>query len=80
MEMPSAKEHAKSKIEVSREFYHRVCDKIIKSKSGRITHYCSGVTCSPQEKDLAIRLLREKGYKITFGFNSHGTEYIIVEW
>ena len=75
MEMPSAKEHAKSKIEVSREFYHKVCDKILRSKSGRIMHMCSSRITSPQQKELAIRLLREKGYKI-----SYGTEYMIVEW
>lgn len=80
MEMLSAKEHAKSKREVSRGFYHKVCDKILRSKSGRITQMCSGVSCSPQQKELAIRLLREKGYKISFGYNSHGVQYMIVEW
>jgi hypothetical protein len=78
--MPSAKEHAKSKREVSREFYHKVCDKILRSKGGRITHMCGGVSCSPQQKKLAIRLLREKGYEISFNYNSYGVEYMIVEW
>ena len=78
--MPSAKEHAKSKIGVSRKFYKEVCVKILRNKSGRITQMCGGVTCSIQEKELAIRLLRELGYEISFDLNSHGVEYMIVEW
>ena len=80
MEMPTAKEHAKNKREVSRKFYEKVCNKILGSKSGRITAMCGSFSCTPQEKGLTIRLLSEKGYKISFDYNSHDVEYMIIEW
>ena len=79
MELPLAKEHAKNK-EVSRDYFNRIVKKIVGNKTGRETMMCGSYSCSIPERDLAISLLREKGYSVTMSYNSHNVPYLIIKW
>ena len=79
MELPSATEHAKTK-EVSREYFDRIVQKIVGNKTGRETMMCGSYTCSIPQRDLAISLLKEKGYSVTMSHNSPNVPYLIIKW
>jgi hypothetical protein len=41
---------------------------------------CGSYSCSIPEKELAISLLKEKGYSISMSYNSHNVPYLIITW
>lgn len=79
MELPNANEHAKKKV-VSRDYFDRIVKKIVNNKTGRETMMCGRFSCSIPERDLAIKLLKEKGYLVSMDYNSHGAPYLIINW
>lgn len=79
MELPSATEHAKNKS-VSQDYFNEIVKKIVGNTTGRTTMMCGRFTCSIPERDLAIELLREKGYSVTMDYNSHNAPYLIIKW
>jgi hypothetical protein len=79
MELPLASEQAKNKV-VSKDYFNKIVKKIINSKSGRVTKMCGFYSCTVPQNNLAVQLLRGKGYKVSMDYNSHNVPYLIIEW
>jgi hypothetical protein len=79
MDLPLALEHAKTK-KVSKDYFNKICNQIIGNTTGRATMMCGSYSCSILEKELAISLLKEKGYSISMSYNSHNVPYLIITW
>ena len=79
MELLLASEQSKNKV-ISKDYFNKIVKKIINSKSGRVTKMCGFYSCTIPQKNLAVELLRGKGYKVSMDYNSHNVPYLIIEW
>jgi len=77
MELPKASNNPKK---VSQKYYRDIVDKILKNKTGRVTKMCGCYSCSIPERNLAIKLIQNKGYVVDINYNSYGVPYLIITW
>jgi len=77
MELVDAKERVKN---VSREFFNEVVEKVMNNKTGYEEVLCDTHICSVAQRELAEKLLREKGYQVTYGSTSKGFLKMIIKW
>ncbi len=71
----------RKEMTVSDEFLKKVIRKINQFKNqGKMVICCGSYSCNNAELNLTTDTLSEKGYRCSFGSNSHGVTTLIVTW